>query len=150
VQPLRREVGPLVPRVAGGVQVPVEEALPAAQPVNGSVSIELAAFHRVCELIKVEQALVASVGRDQDIYVQVPNDDRVLIVHDVDEVDIPGIGSALAPVSTQRGSPGRKRHAHSEVKQHEDPLKKGTAWPRHETWRKFELVGESVIQADTG
>jgi hypothetical protein len=46
------------------MQVAVEEALPAAQSVDGGADVQLPRFDRVGELVKVEQALVASVGRD--------------------------------------------------------------------------------------
>jgi hypothetical protein len=53
------------------MQVAVEEALPAPQPVDGGADVQLPGFDRVGELVKVEQALVASVDRDQDVDVQV-------------------------------------------------------------------------------
>ena len=62
--------------VPGGMQVAVEEALPAPRSVDGGADVQLPRLDRVGELVEVEQALVAPVNRDQDVDVQVPDDDR--------------------------------------------------------------------------
>jgi hypothetical protein len=68
-QPLGREVGPPILGSTGGVQVPVQEALPAPQPVDGEAGIEPSRLHRVGELIQVKQTLVPpSVGTRTSMY----------------------------------------------------------------------------------
>ena len=87
----RRKIGPTGLRPAVGMKIAIQESLPSSQAIDGVFESQFPVGHRISELVQIQHAVVASVGRDNHVDIEVTKRVAIALHIDRDQVDVPRI-----------------------------------------------------------
>jgi hypothetical protein len=105
--------------------------------------------------IQIQHAVVASVGRDNHIDVEVAEGVAIALHIDCDQVDVPRICALRVhlerrAVGISSANPARVGEAHTHVEQYERALESRSPGPWLKSCRQFELIRDDFAETCPG